>query len=145
MIDETLSPRALEIGRHASGLASTALIGTVVVASRHPGTGFPCVFRATTGIPCPGCGMSRSLEALLQGNPGLSFRYHPLGIGLALLAIVASLLWLAGGWAPAREAHARLLQRASTMRSMQSVLALLLSTWAVRGALSALGCHFFMW
>lgn len=49
-----------------------------------------CVFRFWTGIPCPGCGMTRALVAAFQGQWRLSFSYHPLGI--PLLAVWTS--WL---------------------------------------------------
>lgn len=37
-----------------------------------------CPFRFLFGISCPGCGMSRSLLFLLQGNIQRAFYYHPL-------------------------------------------------------------------
>lgn len=41
-------------------------------------TVFPCVFFHILGIYCPGCGGTRALSALLQGNILLSLWYHPL-------------------------------------------------------------------
>lgn len=38
-----------------------------------------CQFRALTGIPCPGCGLTRSLTAAVHGRIGDSFRHHRLG------------------------------------------------------------------
>lgn len=29
---------------------------------------FPCVFKATAGIPCPGCGLQRGVVQMLQGD-----------------------------------------------------------------------------
>lgn len=40
--------------------------------------GFPCLFQLITGLYCPGCGGTRAVRALLAGNLGLSFQYHPL-------------------------------------------------------------------
>lgn len=37
-----------------------------------------CLFRIFTGLPCPGCGLTRSFLALIQGDPVKSFQYHPL-------------------------------------------------------------------
>ncbi len=51
---------------------------------------FLCPFLKLTGIPCPFCGLTRSLFSLLSGDPLQAFWYHPLG----------PLLWggvLAGG------------------------------------------------
>ena len=38
-----------------------------------------CVFRLLTGIPCPGCGLTRSCVCLAHGRLGESVAYHPLG------------------------------------------------------------------
>lgn len=37
-----------------------------------------CYIKAFTGIPCPGCGMTRAYLSLLQGNIKGAFYYHPL-------------------------------------------------------------------
>ncbi len=37
-----------------------------------------CIIRNTTGIPCPGCGMTRSYIHLLHGDVGGAYRMHPL-------------------------------------------------------------------
>jgi len=39
-----------------------------------------CMFRAYTGLPCPGCGLTRSLIAAAHGEIGLSFSFHRLGL-----------------------------------------------------------------
>jgi len=44
---------------------------------RLPGT---CVFRSVTGIPCPGCGLTRSMIAGMHGRVGESWRFHRLGL-----------------------------------------------------------------
>lgn len=37
-----------------------------------------CPFRVFLGISCPGCGMSRALEAVLKLDFSLAFQMHPL-------------------------------------------------------------------
>lgn len=37
-----------------------------------------CGFKALFGLPCPGCGMTRALSALLGGDIVSAFRFHPL-------------------------------------------------------------------
>lgn len=49
-----------------------------------------CPLRALTGIPCPLCGMTTSVEATLQGEPGTALSANPAG----LLAVVAAMLLL---------------------------------------------------
>ena len=47
----------------------------------------PCVIRHITGLPCPGCGMSRAWLSVLRLNFGEAFRYHPLFWSIPILAI----------------------------------------------------------
>ena len=37
-----------------------------------------CIFRLVTGIPCPGCGMTRAWLAALRLDFAAAFAYHPL-------------------------------------------------------------------
>ena len=41
-------------------------------------TGNTCIIRGLTGIPCPGCGMTRAFGCLLRGQWSLSFQMHPM-------------------------------------------------------------------
>ena len=41
-------------------------------------TGIGCVFLYFLGIPCPGCGMTRALRALLRLDLAAAFAFHPL-------------------------------------------------------------------
>jgi Protein of unknown function (DUF2752) len=57
-----------------------------------------CTFLQTTGIPCPGCGLTRSCVAAVHGRFGDSLAFHPLGIAVLLYAAAQALrhaLWLA--------------------------------------------------
>lgn len=38
--------------------------------------GWPCAFLRLTGVPCPGCGLTRACLLLAQGNWRASFSYH---------------------------------------------------------------------
>ncbi len=55
------------------------------------GFAFPmCWLHTTTGLPCPGCGLSRSLSCGLRGLWLESWHYHPLGLSiLALFLAIA--------------------------------------------------------
>ena len=39
----------------------------------------PCPFLKVTGLPCPGCGMTRSCLALLRGDLAETWRLNPFG------------------------------------------------------------------
>lgn len=46
-----------------------------------------CPFRAMTGLPCPGCGLTRSWVQLVHGDPAASMAAHPFGPVLAGLVL----------------------------------------------------------
>ncbi len=48
----------------------------------------PCYFKATLGIPCPGCGLTRAFFSLFKGDPASAFFYHPLFLMAPLVAAV---------------------------------------------------------
>lgn len=60
---------------------------------------FPCPFRQLTGLPCPGCGLTRATVALLRGDIRAMLFFHPLApVFLAFwAAVVAGLLWPESG------------------------------------------------
>jgi hypothetical protein len=53
--------------------------------------GFPlptmCLFRLTTGLPCPSCGLTRSVALLMHGQPAASLALHPFGLVAVALAL----------------------------------------------------------
>ena len=73
------------------GLAVAALLPVSFVTS-GPSV---CPFKLLTGLPCPGCGMTRSVVTLLHGDLGASLYYHPLGFVIVGLAVA---LALADAW-----------------------------------------------
>ena len=47
----------------------------------------PCPIHSLTGIPCPGCGMTRACIALASGDFGNALHYNPFSLGLILFAL----------------------------------------------------------
>ena len=89
-----------------------------------------CMFQVATGRPCPGCGMTRSMLRLSQGDLVASLRFHPLGIVLAGL-FFAALGGTAVGLVRGGDPVADFLARRGTWLVLVVVIALLL-VWAVR-------------
>lgn len=119
-----LEQRGLTAALVLAGSAQAALI-----ALHLPG--WPCAFRAVTGLPCPGCGMSRSVAALVRGHWREAIAWHafgPLVLVVAVLMAVAAVL-------PAGSRH-RLAERvAAVERRTGSALVLgaaLLLYWTLR-------------
>jgi hypothetical protein len=79
----------------ASIIASWAGLLLALLTPPH-GTGFTvCWVKASTGLPCIGCGLTRSLSCALRGMPAESWSYHPFGIPLLLLFLLAACFSLA--------------------------------------------------
>ncbi|MEI8353595.1 MAG: DUF2752 domain-containing protein [Lentisphaerota bacterium] len=55
-----------------------------------------CLFRWVFGVDCPGCGITRSAMALLNGDVIGAFRLHPAGpLVVSLIALIVAYLVLA--------------------------------------------------
>ncbi len=67
-----------------------ATVGAVSLAASTGAT--TCPVYLTTGVPCPGCGMSRAGVSLVKGDVAGAFDMHPLIFVVALLAIVGAVI-----------------------------------------------------
>lgn len=81
------------------GLAVCAILGSFFLQPTDDGRlAFPVPFTGTTlslpdtcmsrrllGMPCPGCGLSRSFVAMSRAEVSSAFRWNPLGPGLYFL------------------------------------------------------------
>jgi hypothetical protein len=80
--------RAFVIAVFFAGLLQLALF-----AANLPS--WPCPFLQISGIPCPGCGLTRAITLLLKGNLHASLTYHAFApvflLGLFLFGTVAVL------------------------------------------------------
>lgn len=77
---------------HTAGQSSVTLagLGLGLIVLRTVGVHAPpCPFRAITGVPCPGCGMTRLADALAHGRVQLALHADPAGV--ALLAAISVL------------------------------------------------------
>jgi len=61
----------------------------VLVVSYHFHLPIGCPFKMLTGIPCPGCGGTRALMALLHGHIWEAIMTNPFSVLVILFAIIA--------------------------------------------------------
>lgn len=71
-------------------LCTSPLIGAYVFSHTEASSPFQCIFLATTGIPCPGCGLTRSFLAVAHNNIPEALTYHLFGPLLFISLIIAS-------------------------------------------------------
>src|SRR5262245_54176445 len=80
----------LWFGKHCVWAAWLGLILALLSSPQGPGIRL-CSFQAATGLPCPGCGLTRSLSCAVRGLFFESWNYHPLGmVILGLFLIIAA-------------------------------------------------------
>lgn len=78
------------LGRYCVLVAWTGLVCAVLLPPDGAGI-VVCWIQGATGVPCPGCGMTRSLSCALRGMVRESWDYHPLGLFvLALFFLTAA-------------------------------------------------------
>ena len=87
-----------------------------------------CLFHAWTGLHCPGCGMTRAVDASLHGRFLEAFRFNPVVMVLLPLTMIGIGLELIG-WVRDRPLSIRF---RVGRRLGWSLLALLLLFWVLR-------------
>ena len=85
------------VSRHAWGLMSLGVVVlSFVLSPDHPTGGVEiCPMKRLSGLPCPGCGITRSICWTSRGRLDRAFHMHPLGTATWLAAVVGatSLVW----------------------------------------------------
>ena len=87
-IAAVLSERPVCIGLIATGI--------VLVAGNALGWHlWVCVFHEVTGLPCPGCGLTRGMTAFARGDVRQALHWHPFtpvfALGLVLMVVTTLL------------------------------------------------------
>ena len=132
--------------------ATLTLVGLVVgsVLPLNVLTSGPsfCPFKVFTGLPCPGCGLTRSAVAFLHGDPSTSVFYHPLGAPIVIAAIVIGLVDAWAWWRSRRPDQAALapswlLERLVKTPAPWVAIGALAVVWLVRLPLYLIGAWTF--
>ena len=112
-----------------------ALIAVVLIASalteapaHLPFT--PCIFRNLTGLPCPGCGMTRGFVAMGHGRIGDAWRANPLAPFAYVFACGYLVLFVLGRRFPALAERWRVSERVR-WSIYAAVLLAVLASWSI--------------
>ena len=80
------------VGAAAAGAcAYTLAVDPNTQAGIYPG----CYFRELTGMDCPGCGLTRSVHALLTGDPVRALNHNVLAAVIFPVMLYAYIAWTA--------------------------------------------------
>jgi hypothetical protein len=91
-----------------------------------------CWIKVTTGLPCPACGSTRAVDALLHGEWLKGLMINPFGLPILLLMLVAP-LWIIFDLLRSRDTFFRAYHRAEKALSTRGIaialVALVLANW----------------
>jgi hypothetical protein len=130
--------------RPSTLITAALLVGALVPMSLlTTGVSF-CPFKVATGLPCPGCGMTRATVALLHGDAATSLFFHPLAVPMVAAAVLVGLAdaWF---WWRSRRSGGRaappswLIERVMASPAPWVAIVALVVVWLVRLPLFLLG------
>jgi hypothetical protein len=81
------------IGEHKPWVVFGLIFGIYYVSVSLLNTSTRCVYKNIFGIPCPGCGMTRSYSHLLEGDLQAAFYDHPLFLLVPIILILSIVLF----------------------------------------------------
>lgn len=75
--------------------AGYAWLYYAIAHEHHAGekAGIGCLFRQLTGLPCPSCGITRSLILILKGDPVAGLALNPLCLPVLAIMVIAP-VWI---------------------------------------------------
>jgi hypothetical protein len=93
-----------------------------------------CGYMARTGWPCPGCGLTTSVTAMMHGRVGLALRAQPFGVLLWAVLVLGSI----GGLLQAATGRAVVSRFRPRWWWLLIGVALLLAGWGINAGLGAM-------
>lgn len=104
--------------------------GTPFRMATHRQMGLPpCTFYATTGLPCPSCGMTTSFSLLMRGDVMNSLRANAVGTLLALFCLTL-IPWCLASAVRKQPLFVRSVERTLTL-AVLGFLTLMLLRWGI--------------
>ena len=91
-----------------------------------------CFLITVTGFPCPACGTTRAVDALLQGQVWEAIQWNPFGVPVAIIMIAAP-FWIVRDYALKSDSFFRFYQKAESKLSKAGIalplIAAVLANW----------------
>ena len=90
-MEQCLIPRRIALVAAGIVLCIALLHVTGVLSADRLGGAVPffCPFKALTSIPCPGCGMTRALISVTEGDFHAAFGHNPFSFFLLFMVVVS--------------------------------------------------------
>lgn len=102
------------------------------------GLGFDiCLLHRLTGLPCPGCGLTRSITSLTHGNFQQAGAYHPFGLVIWLIFVALTVYTFLPAGLRARVASAAARNEAAIRPAYRLFITSFISFGVARFALDA--------
>lgn len=121
-----LAPRFWPL-RLAILTAAGLVLATVWNLDWYSDTSTVCLFRALTGLPCPGCGTTRAVSALCAGDFSTAWQLNPVGL---MTVVMLAAAFIQPNWArPANNALTHLGTQMGTVRTSLLILTILILLW----------------
>jgi hypothetical protein len=106
----------------------------------------PCLWRSAFGVPCPGCGFTRSVCALMHGSALDSLQWHPLAsLCVAVLFVLAAAAVAERVSPAARRRVSEVIDAVLRPATALGLTGLFVAVWIVRVVLDASGVRWFRW
>jgi len=124
---------APDLRRSRAMQAAAIAAGLLAARIADPNRPLPfdvCAVKLLTGIPCPTCGLTRSLCHALRGDWAASLGYHPAGVLLAA-ALIGWMVWSAAEAGRGQLVGAGVRRHVSTAM-LKSGIAISLVVWLAR-------------
>lgn len=108
-------------------MAAAVGVGFLAISTASDDGPTLCPFALLTGMACPGCGMTRAVGRLVQGDLAGAFDYHPLVFLIAALAVVG------GAWYFARRRnHLPAISTRTLNLGLAMIATVFLAVWLAR-------------
>lgn len=98
LVHRSLAPADRQHRLIGLSLVASPIVAAQWLAHSHQTSPLICPFHWLTGLPCPGCGLTRSFVAIARGDWPGAIGYHPFGPLLFGVLLGLGLQWAVELW-----------------------------------------------